>query len=141
MKRTVWMLTLTLVVGIAIGVMGTHVLNAQYAQQEPVKRTTLLKVDLAGIEGKEVRMRLTEIAPGATSPKHYHPGQVFGYILEGSMLFEAEGQPPVTRAAGEAFHEPPKQVHSAKNASQTVPVKVLAFAIAERGQPDTIPVK
>ena len=142
MKRRVLMFGLTLVVGIALGMIGTQVLNAQYAQQqEPVKRTTLLKVDLAGLEGKEVRMRLTEIAPGATSPKHYHPGQVFGYILEGSLLFEAERQPAVTRAAGEAFHEPPKQVHSAKNASQTVPVKILAFAIVEKGQPDTIPVR
>ena len=138
MRRTALMLALTLTVGIALGVFGSRILNAQ---QEPVKRTTLLKDDLAGIEGKEAHVRITEIAPGATSPKHYHPGHVFGYVLEGSVLFEAEGQPAVTRAAGEAFHEPPKQVHSAKNASQTVPVKILAFAIVEKGQPDTIPVR
>jgi quercetin dioxygenase-like cupin family protein len=138
MTRTASMLALTLAVGMVLGAFGGRILNAQ---QEPVKRTTLLKDDLAGIEGKEAHIRITEIAPGATSPKHYHPGHVFGYVLEGSLLFEAEGLPPVTRAAGEAFHEPPKQVHSAKNASQTIPVRILAFAIVEKGQPDTIPVR
>ena len=100
------MLALTVTVGIALGVFGSRILNAH---QEPVKRTTLLKDDLAGIEGKEAHVRITEIAPGATSPKHYHPGHVFRYVLEGSVLFEAEGQPAVTRAAGEAFHEPPNR--------------------------------
>ena len=50
MKRTVVMLTLTLAVGIALGLIGSQVLNAQ---QMPIKRTVLLKTDLPGIEGKE----------------------------------------------------------------------------------------
>jgi quercetin dioxygenase-like cupin family protein len=70
MKRTVVMLTLT-VVGIVVGMVGNHVL---IAQPEAVKRTVLLKTDLAGIDGKEGLMYIIEVAPGATLPKHYHPG-------------------------------------------------------------------
>ncbi|UUO01912.1 cupin domain-containing protein [Mycolicibacterium novocastrense] len=44
-------------------------------------------------------------SPGA--PPHRHPGgPAFGYVLEGEMLFELEGQPPRVIRAGEAFWEP-----------------------------------
>ena len=46
--------------------------------------------------------------PGsAGAPAHRHSGgPVFGYVLEGEMLFELEGQPPRIVRAGEAFWEP-----------------------------------
>ena len=38
---------------------------------------------------------------------HRHPGgPAFGFVLEGEMLFELEGQPPTVVRAGEAFWEP-----------------------------------
>jgi len=49
-----------------------------------------------------------EYPPGsAGTPPHRHPsGPAFGYMLEGEMLFELEGQPPRVIRAGEAFWEP-----------------------------------
>jgi quercetin dioxygenase-like cupin family protein len=46
--------------------------------------------------------------PGnAGAPPHRHlSGPAFGYMLEGEMLFELEGQPPRVIRAGEAFWEP-----------------------------------
>jgi quercetin dioxygenase-like cupin family protein len=46
--------------------------------------------------------------PGsAGAPPHRHPGgPCFGYMLEGEMLFELEGEPPRVIRAGEAFWEP-----------------------------------
>ena len=61
MKRTIVILTLTLVVGFALGMVGSDVL---YAQQEPVKRTVLIRSELEGIEGKEAVLFLAELAPG-----------------------------------------------------------------------------
>lgn len=50
---------------------------------------------------------VVEYAPGdAGSPPHRHPGPAFGYMIEGEMLFELEGQPPRVIRAGEAFWEP-----------------------------------
>lgn len=41
------------------------------------------------------------------TPPHRHPGgPAFGYVLEGEMLFELEGEPPRVVRAGEAFWEP-----------------------------------
>ena len=138
MKRTGLLLGLTLTVGIALGVIGTQALNAQ---QEPMKRTVLLKTDLAGIEGKEGVLALVEFAPGAATQPHYHPGEEMAYLLEGTVSLEVQGKSPITFKPGDTFHQPPKQVHRVKNLSSTMPAKALAFTIAEKGQPATVPVK
>lgn len=138
MSRTALLLGLTLAVGIAVGVIGDGVLNAQ---QEPVKRTVLLRTDLVGMEGKEVLMINVELAPGAVAGKHYHLGHELAYVLEGSGILEIEGNPPVSMKPGVTFYQPPKQVHDVKNTSTTAPLKALSIVIAEKGQPLTVPVK
>ena len=51
--------------------------------------------------------QLVELPPAdAGLDPHRHSGPVFGYMLEGRMLFELEGQAPVEIIAGEAFWEP-----------------------------------
>ena len=48
-----------------------------------------------------------EFPPGDPgTPPHRHSGPAFGYVLEGEMLFELEGEPPRVIRAGEAFWEP-----------------------------------
>ncbi|OBI78054.1 cupin domain-containing protein [Mycobacterium sp. E740] len=46
--------------------------------------------------------------PGsAGAPPHRHPGgPAFGFVLEGEVLFELEGETPRVLRAGEAFWEP-----------------------------------
>ena len=100
-------------------------------------RTVLLRTDLAGVEGKEAVIVVAEIAPGATTGKHLHAGQEFAYLLEGSLRLVADGKPAVTLTPGEAIQQPPQQVHEGLNTSATAPVKVLAFYVAEKGQPLT----
>ena len=57
--------------------------------------------------------------PGA--PPHRHPGgPSFGYVLEGEMLFELEGEPPRAIKAGDAFWEPGGDVIHYRTAT-TVP--------------------
>jgi len=55
----------------------------------------------------EVMTLLVEIPPGGRgTPPHRHSGPVFGYMIEGEMLFELEGEPERVINAGEAFWEP-----------------------------------
>ena len=138
MNRTVLLLSVTLAVGITVGVIGTQILKAQ---QEPIKRTVLLKTDLPGIEGKEARLILSEYAPGAAAGKHYHPGHEFVYLLEGSGVLEVEGKPPVTVNPGGVFYQPPNQVHNFKNPSTTNHLKLLVFFIPEKEKPFTVPMQ
>ncbi len=70
--------------------------------------TTLLHESLPPIaDGSEAMTVVIELPPGdAGTPPHLHPGPVFGYVLEGELLFELEGTPARAIRAGEAFWEP-----------------------------------
>lgn len=59
-------------------------------------------------EDADVMTVVIEYPPGDPgTPPHRHPsGPAFGYMLEGEMLFELEGEPPRIIHAGEAFWEP-----------------------------------
>ena len=58
-------------------------------------------------EGAEVMTVIIEFPPGDPgTPPHRHPGPAFGYMLEGEMRFELEGEPERVIRAGEAFWEP-----------------------------------
>jgi len=57
-----------------------------------------------GPEAKTIRVTLAPGDPGA--PPHRHPGPVFGYVTQGEILFELEGQAPRVLKAGDAVSEP-----------------------------------
>jgi quercetin dioxygenase-like cupin family protein len=58
-------------------------------------------------ERAHVMTALVEFPPGDPgTPPHFHSGPVFGYMLEGEMRFELEGEPERVIRAGEAFWEP-----------------------------------
>jgi quercetin dioxygenase-like cupin family protein len=82
-------------------------------------------------------MGIAEIAPGANAGKHRHPGIEIGYVLEGSVVIEHEGQPSVTVKAGDAFRN--EGVHDARNLGSK-PVKILAVYLVEKGKPLAEPV-
>jgi quercetin dioxygenase-like cupin family protein len=47
------------------------------------------------------------LPPGsAGSPPHRHTGPAFGYVIEGEMIFELEGEPERVVRAGDTFWEP-----------------------------------
>lgn len=61
--------------------------------------------------GAHVMTATIELPPGdAGTPPHRHSGPVFGYMLEGEMIFELEGEPERVVKAGEAFWEPGGEV-------------------------------
>jgi len=126
------MLGLIFVIGITLGIIGNQFLHAQ---QPPLKRTDVLKTDMAGMEGKEAHMWVAEIARGAATGKHSHPTPRFVYVIEGSVTVEIEGKSPQTFKTGEGFQEMPDVVHNFRNTSTTEPAKALGFQIAGKGQP------
>lgn len=58
-------------------------------------------------EGAHAMTIVVEFPPGDPgTPPHRHAGPAFGYVLDGEMVFELEGQSPRVVPAGEAFWEP-----------------------------------
>ncbi|OON77347.1 cupin domain-containing protein [Streptomyces tsukubensis] len=79
-----------------------------------------------------------EIPPGDSgTPPHRHSGPVFGYLLEGEMLFELEGEPERVIRAGEAFWEPGGDVihYRAANASPDRWCRFVAVMACVPGEP------
>ena len=119
-----------------IGVFGAQALNAQ---QPAFKRTVLQQHDIS-TPGKQAVTALAEIPAGIAVGKHTHPGEEVGYVLEGGLVLEIDGQPAQTLKAGDAFFVPAGMVHDGKNTGATT-TKVLANYIVEKGKPVATPVK
>jgi quercetin dioxygenase-like cupin family protein len=65
-------------------------------------RTDLQRQDLS-VPGREVVQSRVDIGPEAPLVNHTHPGEEIIYILEGSLEYQIEGQPPTTFSAGQAL--------------------------------------
>jgi quercetin dioxygenase-like cupin family protein len=102
----------------------------------------VLAQPLEGMDDKVAAIVTVEYAPGAASKPHRHPGPVFGYVLEGSVVIQVDPGNPVTYSQGQMWYEPALHVHRvSRNASTTESAKILAFLIIEKGQPITVPEK
>jgi quercetin dioxygenase-like cupin family protein len=124
-----FLLGITLVVGAALGLLGSRL-----SAQEPLKSGTVLaRTDVAGAKGMEAILVLREVPPGKESGKHTQSGTEIVYILDGTATLEVPGKPPQTVKAGQAFTTTAGEVHNVKNASASAPAKALAFYIAKKG--------
>jgi quercetin dioxygenase-like cupin family protein len=117
-------------IGLAVPlVLGTDASRAQ----DGIKRTDLQTHDLS-IPGREVVQQMVELQPGAVVARHTHPGEEVSVVLEGELLLEIGGKPPVTMKAGQAFTVPMGAVHGVKSTG-SVPAKLVATFIVEKGKP------
>lgn len=103
------------------------------AQQAGIKRTDLQRHDLS-VPGREAVQVRVDLDPGVAFGKHTHPGEEIIYVLEGTLVYEVEGKPPVTLKAGDVLFIPYGTVHSAKNVG-TVNAAELATYVVEKGKP------
>ena len=133
MKTTRMMAVAVLLVGSLLA------LYAARAQQPGIKRTDLQRHDLS-VPGREVVQVRVDFAPGVVAPKHTHPGEEIIYVLEGTLKYEVEGQPPVTLKAGDVLFIPNGTIHSAKNVGSGNAAE-LATYVVEKGKPLVVPVK
>jgi quercetin dioxygenase-like cupin family protein len=132
-----------LVLGLTLGVgmlMGAYAVGFLHAQAQ-IQRTSLVHADMASIAGKEVDAWIAEFPPGTDTGKHFHHADQLVYVLEGTIILEEEGKPPVTYQAGQMFHELPNVPHTGRNGSPTAPLKVLGVQVHDKGQPLSVPVK
>jgi uncharacterized cupin superfamily protein len=67
---------------------------------------------------------LIEIPPGATSARHSHPGEDFGYVIAGTIVLQVDGKPPLTLKA--------------RNLG-TTPARALDTYVIDQGKPGIAP--
>lgn len=71
--------------------------------------------------------------PGGSSKPHHHSCPVIAYVISGALRSQVAAAPESTYTAGQTFYEPLGSEHRVSaNASQTEPVKFLAFFVCDR---------
>ena len=131
------MKTMRMILAIFLIAGGGFALSAAQAQQGQemtgIKRTDLQQQDLS-IPGHEAIQTRVDFAPGAAFPKHTHPGEEIIYVIEGSMEYDVEGEPPVTVKVGGVLFIPAGTPHAAKNVG-SVNAAELGTYVVEKGKP------
>ena len=116
--------------------------DTMVAQQPQPKVETLMSKDLKDNPAKEVTMITVEYPPSGADPVHRHNAQGLIYVLEGSVVMQVRGGKEVTLKQGQTFYEGPDDVHVVgRNASKTMPAKLLAILVKDKGAPLLVPVK
>ena len=89
---------------------------------------------IPNIPGKSLIALLVDYAPGGASPAHAHAKSafIFGYVVSGAIETQVNDGPRRIVRAGESFYEPPGARHPvSRNASATVPAKLLAVFVVD----------
>lgn len=97
---------------------------------------TLLKTQLEGVTGTEIVVSRVVIPPHTSLPRHWHPGEEFAYVIEGSVTLKQEGREDVVSGQGDVVKVPLKQVHTGMTGREGV--ELLVFRVHEQGQPERV---
>jgi quercetin dioxygenase-like cupin family protein len=108
------------------------------AEPSGIIRTNLQERDL-GIAGQEAVQVRVDFAPGATAPKHMHPGEEIVYVLKGTLEYHVDGQPIARLKAGDVLFIPSGKPHSVVNVGLE-PASELATYVVEKDKPLVVPV-
>jgi len=88
--------------------------------------------------GAQAMTIVVEYPPGNPGiPPHKHSGPVFGYVIEGEMLFELEGEPPRVVGSGQAFWEPGGDVvhYQDGNNRDDIPLRFTVTMLCDPAKP------
>jgi quercetin dioxygenase-like cupin family protein len=105
-------------------------------QASAMKFEDLLSSQLEGVANTEVIVSITTVPPYTTLPKHWHPGEEFAYVLEGSFVLQQEGKADEQYQKGDVGKVPLKQVHTVM--TQEEGATILIFRVHEQGQPGRV---
>ena len=107
------------------------------AGQPAAKWTELQRHDIPGT-GLQGVTTIIEISPGVMSARHNHPGEDFGYMIEGTIVLYVDGKPPQTLKAGDVFFTERGHIHNARNVGRTTARAVDTYVI-DKGKPGITP--
>ena len=104
------------------------------SQNVSVQAGNLLRESIAGVEGKEVIVSRVSFPPHPELPWHWHPGEEFFYVIEGSVTLKQRGEPDVTAAQGGAQKIAPQVIHTGRTGEQGA--ELVIFRVHATGEPE-----
>jgi len=96
----------------------------------------VLNADLETASGLEVIISDVVLPPNSALPKHYHPGEEFAYMIDGSLIFSQEDEPDLEIKAGEAASIRKERVHAVRTGD--APTRIIVFRVHPKGEPERV---
>jgi quercetin dioxygenase-like cupin family protein len=122
-----------------------HIVAAQVASSHPGNASGRTRIafshGLPQLDGGHLNVTVVEITygPGESSPPHSHPCAVIGYVIEGALRKQVNGEAEAIYKTSESFYEAPNGVHLiSANASAKAPVKFLASFVCDHDTPFSV---
>lgn len=104
-----------------------------------LKSEKLMQTRLAVAPNTEIIINKVYIPPNVTLPKHWHPGEEFIYILDGSAIVWQKGKKDIQKTKGEVMKIDYKQVHNATGGPDGA--NAVIFRVHETNKSERIIVK
>ena len=110
--------------------------QAALATRPPPGSNEMLRSPLSALPGAEVIISDVVIPPNAQVARHYHPGEEFLYVIEGSAIHVEEGKPDRELKVGDSYTIPPRAIHSPRGGPEGA--RAIVFRVHVAGQPERI---
>jgi len=102
----------------------------------PPGSNLMLRAPITISDDLEVIIADVVIPAGATVPRHYHPGEEFLYVIEGSAIHVEAGKPDQILSAGDAYVIPPEAEHAPRGGPNGA--RAIVFRVHKQGLPERI---
>jgi quercetin dioxygenase-like cupin family protein len=103
--------------------------------QPPIERKEFLKTVLKNGGFTSADVREIRLQPGQRGGRHLHPCAVLGYVVDGTAIYQIEGESEQILPAGSAFHEPAGAIIADfGNASDSESMTFIAFYLLNGDQ-------
>ena len=100
----------------------------------PVQADNLLRESIAGVDGKEIIVSRVSIPPHTELPWHWHPGEEFFYVIEGSVTLKRRGEPDLLTGTGDAQKIAARIIHTGSTGEQGA--ELVIFRVHAAGEPE-----
>ena len=100
----------------------------------PVQADNLLRESIAGVKGKEIIVSRVSLPPRTELPWHWHPGEEFFYVIEGSVTLKRRGEPDLLTGTGDAQNIAARVIHTGSTGEQGA--ELVIFRVHAAGEPE-----
>lgn len=114
----------------------THAHADNHTHTLPAGSNEMLRATLSNNPELEIILSDVLIPAGQTVPKHYHPGEEFLYLIEGTAIHREEGKPDLELKAGDTYVIPPRAVHNPMGGPNGA--RAIVFRVHDKGNPERI---
>ena len=126
--------TLILVLVALMGACSTIGHTAEPQKAPTVQAENLLRESVAGVEGREIIVSRVSFPPHTELPWHWHPGEEFFYVIEGSVTLKRRGESDVRTVEGDAQKIAPEIIHTGRTGEQGA--ELVIFRVHAAGEPE-----